>query len=140
MVVLRLTRPVPPGYECEIENEDIALEGARFVRPCERYNEFYNSCKSLGGRLHQYYVYGELLDCSAHKENHRACLDYRKTRDFDKLKRVIDWEKNFMETRIMAERSNRTWQFRAKPPADFDSPLPDFLARRQASSTLRGDE
>lgn len=140
MGIIKLTNPVPPDFEGEVEAKQLSLEGAKFVRPCERYKEFLKSCRSIRGRMHQYYVYGELFDCSMHEDNYNACLDYRKSQDFTKLKKVIEWEKHMMETRIMAERQNVTWEFRTEPPADFESPLPEFLAKRQANSTFKENE
>lgn len=136
MVILKLTKPVSSEFECEapiIGNKDSLL-----VRPCERYIQMYKSCKSIRGRIHQYYVYGELLDCSHHSANYQACLKFRKTKDFDDLKGVIEWEKNMMETRLQAERQNNTWTLRDKPPEDFNTPLPEFLAKRQAQSSFNG--
>jgi hypothetical protein len=132
MVILRLTNPVSPEFETEVKdgnNKDLLL-----VRPCERYKELYKSCKSIRGRLHQYYVYGELFDCNPNYDNYKACLVYRKTGDTDVLKTVVEWEKKLMTARLEAERQNKTWQFRERPPEDFNGPLPEFLQKRQAES------
>lgn len=131
MVILRLTNPVQSEQEAEVVDSNASKEGARFVRPCERYREMLRECKSIRGRLHQYYVYGELLDCQPHKDNYDHCLQYRKSKDFSVLHQVIDWEKNLMLTRLNAEKQNTTWEYRTEPPNDFDGPLPEFLSKRQ---------
>uniref|UniRef100_A0A6G1SEM9 Synaptic plasticity regulator PANTS n=1 Tax=Aceria tosichella TaxID=561515 RepID=A0A6G1SEM9_9ACAR len=132
MVILRLGAPVSPEFESEVR--DGSNKDALLVRPCERYRELFSSCKSIRGRIHQYYVYGELLDCSPNQDNYNACLNYRKTKDLKFLSKIIEWEKNLIMTRTNAERQNKTWQFRDSPPEDFNGPLPEFLAKRQANS------
>ena len=140
MGILRMTSPTSREFECEITNDDIKTDGARLVRPCHRYKEMYKSCRSFRGRLHQYYVYGELFDCNKHKENYDACMNYRETKDFSILEKVIQWERDLIETRVNAEKQNQTWEFRTQPPDDFNSPLPEFLARRQANSTFKNQD
>lgn len=132
MVILKLTKSVPDEFECEpVDSKDGQY---RYIRPCERYEELYKSCRSIRSRVHQYYVYGELLDCKPHKENHTACREFRKTKDLKLLDRIIEWEKKLIHTRLMTVEQNKTWQMRESPPDDFESPLPDHIAKRQKSS------
>lgn len=128
MVILRLTKPVCPEFECE----DITPgnESLNLVRPCERYKEIYKSCKSIRGRLHQYYVYGELFDCSIHNDHYEACKKYRKTKNIDILEPIIEWEKNLMRTRLETVKQNTVWEPREKPPDEFSKPLAEFLKNR----------
>lgn len=134
MVILRMTKQVPDEFECE--PLDVKVEDGHLVRPCERYNELYMGCNAIRSRIHQYYVYGETLDCNPHKNNYKACLRYRHDRDVSHLSAIIDWEKNLIHTRLKTEEQNTTWKRRETPPTDFDRPLPDFLEKRRRRSGL----
>lgn len=135
MVILRMTKRVPDAFECE--QLDGKLKDGHLVRPCERYNELYRGCKTIRSRIQQYYVYGETLDCSPHKNNYKACLQYRHTRDASHLDTIIEWEKNLINTRLKTVEQNTTWKRRETPPADFDRPLPEFLKKRSQRSIFR---
>ena len=41
------------------------------LRECHSYHQELKACKSMKGRLHQYYVDGSFTDCSKWEENHR---------------------------------------------------------------------
>lgn len=138
MVILKLGNPVSPEFETEVKDGN--NRDALLVRPCERYKELLKSCRSIKGRIHQYYVYGELFDCTPIDDNYKACLDYRRTKDSNVLVKIIEWEKDLITTRINAERQNATWQFRDTPPDDFNAPLPEFLAKRQAESLFKASD
>lgn len=123
---MKLPNPVNPEFECEVL-DDVKVDDVYLVRPCQRYQEIYKSCKSFKGRIHQYYVYGEFFDCNDHKNNYNNCLNYRKTKDENYLEGIISWEKRMIEVRTAAALSNPIWEFRTQPPADFKAPLPSFL-------------
>lgn len=139
MVILKLTKPVSSEFECEVDDPEckVKKENVHLVRPCERYEELYKSCKSIRGRLHQYYVYGELFDCSIHKSNYTSCMKYRETKKLDLLYPVIEWEQNLISTRLKAAEQNKVWEFRQSPPEDFNGPLPDFIEKRQSKSFFK---
>lgn len=132
MVVIRLAKPVSSEYECE--DPTLKIDGFQLVRPCERYNELYKDCRYIRSRIHQYYVYGEFLDCNQHESNYRACIDYRNTRDPEKLEPVIGWERNLIQTRMNTVTQNKAWELRETPPAEFNAQLPDFIAKRTEKS------
>lgn len=132
MGVLKLTNPVNPEFESEVTGSQVSVDDFFLVRPCERYQELLKSCKSLRGRLHQYYVYGELFDCGENKKNFEDCLFYRKTKDPSALKGIIEWEKAMIDKRMKATLCNPVWEPREKPPEDFQAPLPEFIQKRQS--------
>lgn len=132
MVIVRPTKPVPEQFECE--PTDANLKDAHLIRPCERYMELYRSCKSILSRIHQYYVYGETLDCSPHVNNYNACLSFRKSKDVSLLDTIISWEKDFINIRMKTVEQNKAWKMRETPPADFDGPLPEFIVKRNRNS------
>lgn len=135
MGILRLTKPVSSEFECEVVGDNVKND-VHLVRPCERYKELLKSCKSVKGRLHQYYVYGELFDCNDLKQNYQSCLDYRKTKNIDELDPIIKWETCLINARTKATLANPTWEFRDTPPEDFDGPLPEFIRKRQRFSSF----
>lgn len=140
MGILRLTKPVDPNFECEALDPELKKVKADIilVRPCERYQELYKSCKSIRGRLHQYYVYGELFDCTQHYERFLACKKFRETKDIAFLDPVIQWEKTLISERLQRAESNPVWQYRTSPPADFEGPLPEFIRKKQDRSIFTG--
>lgn len=120
-----------------VDEDNIGIEivekntkpNSHLVRVCETYQDFLRDCKSFKGRMYQYYVYGEMLDCSIHKENLDDCLLYRKTGNTDHLNKIIEWEQKMITSRNAATKNNISWEFRDSPPADFNSPLPSFLTK-----------
>ena len=138
MGILRLTPTVPEEFECEVLDTSLKeYVGINLVRPCERYLELFKTCKSIRGRLHQYYVYGELFDCQPHKSNYDACMNYRKSGELSILDPIIEWETNMINTRLKTVEQNKVWKMRDSPPEDFNAPLPNFISRRKASELFK---
>lgn len=133
MVILKLTKSLSDEFECELVEKGKKAD-SNLVRPCERYKEMYNSCKSIKSKIYQYYVYGESLDCSQHLDNYDSCKKFRKTGDTNLLDSIIEWEKNLIMTRLKTVEQNKTWDLRTSPPQDFEAPLPEHLAARQKKS------
>lgn len=137
MVILKPSPQVSDEFECEIvdiQQEDKSKYS--LVRPCERYEELYKSCRSFRSRFGQYYVHGEFFDCSDHLQNYKSCLEYRRTKNFEVLASIIKWEKNLIETRVNTVLQNKVWELRETPP-DFETPLPEFIANRQRGSLFK---
>lgn len=133
--MVKLTAPTDPAPECEVSDITVK-ENVQFVRPCERYKELYKSCSGWEGRLRQYYIYGETLDCSEYINNYKICMQYRKTKDLKLLDPIIDWELNLVQLRLKTVEQNKAWEFRDTPPTDFNAPLPDHIAQRQKKSSF----
>lgn len=136
MVILKITNPANPEFECE--DPTLKKEDSHLVRPCERYKEMYSSCKSIRHRFHQYYVYGELLDCNIYSNLYSCCMDFRKTRDERCLDPIIEWENNFFKTRLQTVKQNKVWKPRDNPPKEFDAPLPAHLIKLHENSMFKG--
>lgn len=129
-----------PEFECEVIDPNTGKTKVNLVRPCERYKELYQLCKSIKNRLYQYYIYGETLDCSPHRNNHEACLSYRNTGNLDLLDPIIAWENQYITSRKMTVSQNKTWQLRQSPPDDFDKPLPAHIEKNHQKSIFRRHE
>lgn len=138
MVILSPSTRVSDEFECEVlEAPEADKNKYVHVRPCERYDELYRSCKSIRSRFAQYYVYGELLDCTNHLLNYKNCLEFRRTGNFRVLDPIVEWETDIIKTRMNTVNQNNTWQFRETPPSEFSAPIPEFLAKRQKSSLFQ---
>lgn len=131
MGVFNLTPSISEEFECEVfKLDERSRANIHLVRPCERYKELYGTCSSLMGRIQQYYVYGEKLDCDQHHKNYTNCIKYRKTKDANLLDPIIEWEQNMIRLRLKSVELNTVWKMRDKPPDDFSGPLPDHLNRK----------
>lgn len=131
MGVFNLSPSVSDEFECEVVKPDDRLRAnIHLVRPCERYKELYGTCSSWIGRIQQYYVYGEKLDCDQHHRNYTNCIKYRQTKDVNLLVPIIEWEQNLIRLRLKSAELNTVWQMRDKSPDDFNRPLPEHLIRK----------
>lgn len=138
MGVIELTPAVSQEFECELTLDEIrGVKGGHLVRPCERYKEMYKDCSSIRARLQQYYVFGDLTDCSQHTNNYDNCKNYRKTKNAELLKPVIRWEDNLIQKRLGAALANPAWVMRDSPPEDFNSSLPEFIERSHKKSLFK---
>uniref|UniRef100_T1JLU5 Synaptic plasticity regulator PANTS n=1 Tax=Strigamia maritima TaxID=126957 RepID=T1JLU5_STRMM len=111
-------------------------QNAWLVRPCEVYSDEYSDCKSFKARFHQYFIHGETTDCSQWKKDHENCMDWRKNRNADSLKSVIQSEETRIRNRKLASLQNDVWQLRNEPPSDWNSPLPEYLIKNENTSFL----
>lgn len=135
MVILKITNPANPEFECE--DPSSTKEDANLVRPCERYKEMYSSCRSIRHRFHQYYVYGELLDCKIYSNLYNSCIEFRNKKEEKCLEPIIEWERNYFYTRMQTVNQNKTWVSRTEPPKDFEAPLPAYLEKLHKDSLFR---
>lgn len=138
MGLISFTPSVGSEFEGELTTQELqdTLSGY-LVRPCERYRELYSDCSSLRARVHQYYVFGDLTDCSQHSNNYDSCLNYRKTKDPQLLQPIIDWEKNLIQKRLDVAAANPCWDAREIPPSNFNGPLPSFVEERHKKSYFK---
>lgn len=136
MVVLRMSTETADDQQNYEIKEKIEKPFYYLVRVCEEYKSLFKNCKRISSRIHQYYVYGDLLDCNIHNDNYSHCLNYRKKKNLDSLNPIIEWENAVMDARNKSVLNNKAWQLRDRPPIDFDGPLPEFLRRRQKESSF----
>lgn len=137
MVILTMSPRVDDAFECEHIVPASNKKDINMVRPCERYKELYDMCRSIKARLHQYYVYGDKTDCKPHFDNFCHCLNYRESKNPDDLDSIIEWEQNYYSSRRKTVTQNVVWNIRDTPPDDFNRPLPEFIIKRHAESLFK---
>jgi hypothetical protein len=116
------------------EQQEIA--NAWMCRPCEWYWDENRECRRIRARVHQYFVFGETLDCSQWKRDYHSCMAFRLSRDPEHLKAIIASEESRFQKRMESASKNDVWKYRTSPPADWNAPLPDFMDHRTRGSLL----
>jgi len=87
-------------------------------------------------RFHQYYVGGEIADCSQWKQNYSDCQLWTDNADAEAAARVIDREKERLQQRLKPHYSNDVWEKRQGPPQDWNKELPDYMKNKHKDSYL----
>jgi hypothetical protein len=85
--------------------------------------EEYKECRSLKGRFQQYFVNGDILDCSVYDKDLNDCINFECKNDLESAKRIIENEDKRRDERMQAHNANDVWNKRAHPPDDFNKPL-----------------
>ena len=116
--------------------EQMQLPQAWMCRPCEWYWDEGRECRRLRARVHQYFVFGELQDCSGWKRDYDSCIAFRKTRDLAHLNAVVASEEMRFNERMVAARNNDVWKYRSSPPPNWSAPLPEYLQQRTRGTLL----
>jgi len=94
------------------------------VRKCESYKREYKDCKSVKERFHQYFIHGEVADCSHWKQNYDSCILYRKTKNLQALEDVTKEELKRKEERLAGHLANDVWEKRDDgPPPNWNCDL-----------------
>lgn len=106
------------------------------IRPCHIYKDEYKECRSIKGRFQQYFVYGEILDCSSYAADVNDCINFEDKGDYHSAKRIINNEDRRRKDRMQGHLDNDVWNKRSKPPDDFNKPLPEFITKRYENSYL----
>lgn len=109
------------------------------VRDCLDYEIEYKKCRSLRGKFHQYFIFGELLDCTHYKKKWKNCNKCMEN-DFKACADLIRDENELREKRIKNHLANDVWEKREKPPSDWNKELPEWLKERQKYSYLDDEE
>ena len=132
------TPVVPPEATANESHVDelLTLPDSWILRHCDCYRDEYKSCKSIRGRLHQFYVYGRILDCADWENNVADCKAWNKYKDREAALRVIEREKLRVGTRLRDHFDNDVWKKRKCPPEDWAKPLPDWLKEKSDDSYL----
>ena len=107
------------------------------VRNCNSYLEEYRQCRQWRAKFHQYYVYGQVKDCSEWKDNFDDCKSWAEKADETAVNRIIEREQRRITERLRGHFENDVWQRRESPPDDWNKPLPDYLADACEESNLR---
>ncbi|OWR46436.1 UPF0545 protein C22orf39 homolog [Danaus plexippus] len=106
------------------------------IRDCDVYKDEYDECTSFKGRFHQYFIYGESLDCNQWKKDYTNCRKWVDNNDVKAGKAVIQSETARRLERLRPHYQNNVWKKRESPPADWDKPLPEWLQKRDENSYL----
>ncbi|XP_021206473.1 uncharacterized protein LOC105842222 isoform X3 [Bombyx mori] len=75
--------------ESEIHKESIntsnttesQLEDKWMIRNCDIYEDEYDECTSFRARFHQYFIFGETLDCNQWKKDYDNCCKWESKKD-----------------------------------------------------------
>ena len=51
------------------------------IRPCDIYYDEYDDCMSMKGRFHQYFIFGEPIDCNQWEKDYDNCKKWKKSQD-----------------------------------------------------------
>ncbi|XP_066995567.2 synaptic plasticity regulator PANTS [Anabrus simplex] len=106
------------------------------IRPCEMYNEEYKDCTSIKARFHQYFIFGEILDCSQWKKDYNNCEQCVSKGSIASCKAVIESEKQRRYNRLSAHYRNDVWEKRKEPPENWNVPLPEKMQKAYENSYL----
>ncbi|XP_076338927.1 synaptic plasticity regulator PANTS isoform X5 [Tachypleus tridentatus] len=87
----------------------------------------------IKARFHQYFVHGQMIDCTQWQNDFKNCMDWRRYRDIDAFKNVLESERNRIFQRQAAAQANDSWELRDEPPEDWNKPLPDWLQKEHNS-------
>ncbi|CAH2241168.1 UPF0545 protein C22orf39 homolog [Pararge aegeria] len=106
------------------------------IRDCEMYKDEYKECTSFRARFHQYFIYGETLDCNQWKKDYNNCCKWTDDGDLKAADAVIKSERIRRLERLKSHYQNDIWTKREAPPSDWDKPLPDWMVKRDENSYL----
>ncbi|KPI91664.1 PREDICTED: UPF0545 protein C22orf39 homolog [Papilio xuthus] len=126
----------PGNTSSESAEPTIRPDEKWLIRDCEVYKDEYKECTSFRGRFHQYFIFGELLDCKQWKRDYDNCCKWENSKDVKAAVAVIESEKQRRLERLRAHYRNDTWKKRDAPPADWDKPLPEWMAKRDENTYL----
>lgn len=89
----------------------VNLYSFRQVRPCMIYKDEYDDCTSVKARFHQYFIFGETLDCSQWKTDYRNCYQWQKHKSEEayvrRLPRAFRRWRVWMYRKVIPERNFR---------------------------------
>ncbi|CAL1267942.1 unnamed protein product [Larinioides sclopetarius] len=111
----------------DTENVENLPKDAWKVRPCEWYKDEYKDCKSMKARFHQYFIYGDTIDCTHWKNDYMNCMHFRKKHDLESLEKVVVSENERKRQRIQSMEQNDVWKYRSSPPENWNSPMPSWM-------------
>ena len=124
---------------------DVATEVSHFeslpaeawlVRACEQFEAELKECRRPKGRFHQYFIHGQLADCSQWREDVANCYRWRRKADPEAMAALVESERARRDARLEAHRANTVWESRPAPPDGWNGPLPEHLERKRQASFL----
>lgn len=93
-------------------------------------------CRSIRGRFQQYFVNGDILDCSSWNHDLNDCINFEEKNDYRAGKRIIENENVRRKDRMKSHFNNDTWTKRKNPPEDWNKPLPEYITKNYENSFL----
>ncbi|KAI8434732.1 hypothetical protein MSG28_003253 [Choristoneura fumiferana] len=121
----------------ETINDSSDFEGEKWlIRDCDIYKDEYKECTSFRGRFHQYFIFGEALNCNQWKKDYDNCCKWESDKDTKAANAVIESEKARRMERLKAHYKNDIWKKRSSPPPDWDKPLPEWMQKRNENTYL----
>lgn len=133
----------PWKYAQEIEpDKEVITMYCEQLLDCRDYKSDYKECTSIKGRLNQYFIYGQTLDCQHLKDAFQSCERYVKTKDEEAKDYLVSYELAKRDFRMTNARENTVWEYRMTPYREWNAPLQkvkpeeinkedDFLAAQQ---------
>ncbi|XP_026329803.1 UPF0545 protein C22orf39 homolog isoform X3 [Hyposmocoma kahamanoa] len=115
---------------------DIEPEDKWLIRDCDLYKDEYKECTSFRGRFHQYFIYGQSLDCNQWKHDYNNCCKWVDDNDLKAAEALVKSERQRRYERLRAHYQNDTWKKRSEPPSDWNKPLPEWLVTRDENTYL----
>ncbi|CAG9760779.1 unnamed protein product [Ceutorhynchus assimilis] len=106
------------------------------IKECPIYNQEYSDCTSIRARLHQWFVFGQLVDCGQWKRDSLNCCRWVEEKDVNAAKELIESEKKRRKERLLAHYRNNVWTKRKSPPENWNAPLPDEIQKEYESTYL----
>ncbi|XP_018057048.1 PREDICTED: UPF0545 protein C22orf39 homolog isoform X2 [Atta colombica] len=106
------------------------------IRPCMIYKDEYDDCSSIKARFHQYFIFGETIDCNQWKIDYRNCYQWEKHKSEEAYDALIKSEKQRRYNRLHAHYQNDVWERRKKPPENWNTPLPEWMQKKFENSYL----
>ncbi|XP_071557994.1 synaptic plasticity regulator PANTS [Temnothorax nylanderi] len=120
----------------EAKEEKPPREYEWMVRPCMVYKDEHDECTSIRARFHQYFIFGEMLDCDQWKTDYHNCYQWQKYKSEEAYDELIRSEKERRAKRLHAHYQNNVWEKREKPPENWNTPLPEWMQKAFENSYL----
>ncbi|KAF5307986.1 hypothetical protein FQR65_LT06554 [Abscondita terminalis] len=117
-------------------SEENTVNNEWMIRPCKAYLEEYKDCRSIKARLHQYFIYGNSLDCSQWRRDYDSCIKWQDEKNLKAANDVIQSESERRMKRLRGHYGNDVWEKREFPPKEWNKPLPDYLQEQYEHSYL----
>ncbi|KYN14130.1 UPF0545 protein C22orf39 like protein [Trachymyrmex cornetzi] len=106
------------------------------IRPCMVYKDEYDDCSSIKARFHQYFIFGETVNCKQWKTDYNNCYQWEKHKSEEAYDALIKSEKQRRFNRLHAHYQNDVWEKRKKPPENWNTPLPEWMQKEFENSYL----
>ncbi|XP_001603320.1 UPF0545 protein C22orf39 homolog [Nasonia vitripennis] len=106
------------------------------IRPCHLYKEEFHECERPKGRFHQYFIYGDYLDCNQWQTDIKNCNLWKESGDEQAYEELIASERKRRLERLKPHYQNDVWKKRDKPPENWNAPLPEWFEEQNKNSYL----